>query len=53
MTTFNVVKFQVKAGAEEQFLDAHREGRANWPGLKRSTIIRTGERTYCLIGRVV
>ena len=50
MTAFNLVKFQVKPGAEAQFLDAHRGGRANWPGLKRGTIIRTGERAYCLIG---
>jgi hypothetical protein len=50
MTAFNVVKFQVKPGAEERFLDAHRSGRANWPGLHRGTIIRTGEHTYCLIG---
>ena len=50
MTAFNVVKFRVKPGAEALFLDAHRGGRANWPGLTRGTIIRTGERTYCLIG---
>lgn len=50
MTAFNVVKFQLKSGAEAQFLDAHRAGRANWPGLMRGTIIRTGEGSYCLIG---
>lgn len=50
MTAFNVVKFQIKPGAEAGFLEAHRSGRANWPGLTRGTIIRTGENTYCLIG---
>jgi hypothetical protein len=50
MVAFNVVKFQVRPGAESRFLDAHRSGRANWPGLHRGTIIRTGEHTYCLIG---
>ena len=50
MTAFNVVRFQLKPGTEARFLDAHRSGRANWPGLKRGTIIRTGAQTYCLIG---
>ena len=50
MTAFNIVKFKVKPGLDIPFLDAHRGGRANWPGLTRGTIIRTGERSYCLIG---
>jgi hypothetical protein len=47
---FNVVKFKVKAGHETAFLDAHRDGRASWPGLTRGVIIKTGELAYCLIG---
>jgi quinol monooxygenase YgiN len=50
MQTFNVVKFKVKPGQEEAFLDAHRGGRARWPGLKQGSIIQTGEGAYCLIG---
>jgi quinol monooxygenase YgiN len=50
MTTLNVVKFKVKAGQEEAFLDAHRGGRAKWPGLDRGRIIKTGEGEYCLVG---
>ena len=50
MSVFNVVRFKVRPGRDEAFLDAHREGRAKWPGLQRGTIIRTGEGTYCLIG---
>ena len=46
----NVVRFRVKPGQEDAFLAAHSLGRANWPGLQRGTIIRTGEGTYCLIG---
>ena len=49
-TLFNVVRFKVKAGMESQFLDAHRNGEANWPGLERAVMIKTGDRTYCLIG---
>ncbi len=50
MTAFNVVKFRVVEGLEETFLDAHRSGKATWPGLVRGTIIKTGDRSYCLIG---
>ena len=50
MTTFNVVRFRIKAGREEEFLTAHRDGKARWPGLIAGHIIKTGERSYCLIG---
>jgi hypothetical protein len=50
MPAFNIVRFRVRPGRDEEFLAAHRNGRANWPGLIRGTIIRTGERSYCLIG---
>lgn len=50
MATFNVVRFQVKAGRDEEFLAAHRDGRARWPGLIAGHIIKTGEQSYCLIG---
>lgn len=50
MPFFNVVRFRVKAGEDERFLDAHRHGKANWPGLVRGEIIRTGDGAYCLIG---
>ena len=50
MTAFNVVRFRVKPGCEAAFLDAHRDGKADWPGLRAGHIIKTGDRTYCLIG---
>jgi hypothetical protein len=50
MSVFNVVRFRVKPGQETRFLDAHRDGKADWPGLQRGVIIKTGDRTYCLIG---
>jgi hypothetical protein len=50
MSVFNVVKFRVKAGEEARFLDAHSGGKANWPGLERAHMIKTGERAYCVIG---
>ena len=50
MQVYNVVKFKVKAGAEAAFLDAHRDGKAKWPGLEHGLILKTGEQTFCLIG---
>lgn len=50
MQFYNVVRFKVKAGEEAAFLDAHRDGKARWPGLDRGLIIKTGEQTFCLIG---
>jgi hypothetical protein len=48
MTAFNVVRFRVKPGRAEAFLDAHR-GIGSWPGLEKASIIKTGERSYCLV----
>ena len=49
MTAFNVVRFRVKPGRDQEFLDAHRSVDANWPGLKKVNIIKTGDQTYCII----
>ena len=53
MSVFNVVRFRVKPEQETRFLDAHRDGKANWPGLVRGVMIKTGDRMYCLIGEWV
>jgi hypothetical protein len=50
MTAFNVVRFRVKPGMDRVFLDAHRDGKAGWPGLSRGLIIDAGERRYVLVG---
>ena len=50
MTAFNVVRFRVKQGMDQVFLDAHRDGKAAWPGMTRGVIINAGERTYVLVG---
>jgi hypothetical protein len=49
MTAFNTVRFRVKPGSDQQFLDAHKDIASNWPGLKHVNIIKTGDDTYCLI----
>ena len=49
MTAFNAVRFRVKGGREQEFLDAHRKIVADWPGLKHVNLIKTGDTTYCII----
>lgn len=49
MTAFNTVRFKVKSGREQDFLDAHRNVHEEWPGLRHVNIIKTGERSYCII----
>lgn len=50
MTAFNVVRFRIKPGREEEFLQAHRRSRADFTGFRRFVLIRTGDRAYCVIG---
>ena len=49
MTAFNVVRFRVKPGREQEFLDAHKKVAAVWAGLRHVNMIKSGERTYCII----
>jgi hypothetical protein len=51
MTAFNAVRFRVKPGREQEFLDAHKKVSADWPGLEHVNMIKTGERTYCVIAQ--
>lgn len=50
MTAFNTVRFKVKSGREQEFLDAHQSVDRDWPGLRHVSLIQTGEGTYCIIG---
>ena len=50
MTAFNIVRFRVKPGLEQEFIEAHRSNRPNWPGLRRAAVIKTGENTFCIVG---
>jgi hypothetical protein len=49
MTAFNIVRFRVKPGRDQEFLDAHNNIAASWPGLKHVNMIKSGDRSYCLI----
>ena len=50
MTAYNVVRFKVKPGQEQKFIDAH----TNAPpieGMLDAAVIKTGDRTYCIIAK--
>jgi hypothetical protein len=49
MSAFNTVRFRVKSGRDQEFLDAHKKVGETWPGLVHANIIKTGDRSYCII----
>lgn len=50
MTAYNAVRFRVKPGRDQEFLDAHKKAHRDWPGLLHANLIKTGDHTYCIIG---
>jgi len=49
MAAFNAVRFRVKPGRDQDFLDAHKSASVSWAGLIHANMIKTGDRTYCII----
>ena len=50
MTAFNVVRFRVKTGREADFIAAQQRSLRDFPGSKRFSMIKSGDRSYCIIG---
>ena len=50
MTACNVVRFRVKPGDEDAFVEAHRRASSAWPGFQRGMLVKTGERSFCFVG---
>jgi hypothetical protein len=51
MTAYNVVRFRAKLGMEKAFEEAHRDMARGFAGFEGGALVKTGDRTYCLIGR--
>jgi hypothetical protein len=52
MTAYNVVRFRVKPGMEDKFIASQKAAiSGDMPGALEQTVIKTGERTYCFIGK--
>ena len=50
MTALNIVRFRVKPGHEEHFIAAHRGRRLGLHGFRGGALVKTGERSYCIVG---
>jgi len=50
MAAFNVVRFRVKPGNEQAFIEAHRKMGPAFKGFVGGSLVRTGDRTFCLVG---
>jgi hypothetical protein len=50
MTAFNVVRFKVKPGNEQQFVEAHRTARPRFKGFLGGSLVKTGDQTFCMVG---
>lgn len=50
MTAYNIVRFRTKPGREQAFIDHHEKARFDAAGWRKGALVKTGERSYCLIG---
>jgi len=51
MSALNVVRFRVKPGCQQPFIDIHRNVRPAFKGFLGGDLIQTGEQTFCMVGR--
>jgi hypothetical protein len=51
MTAYNVVRFRVKPGYEQKFIDAHKNAKPNFKGFVEGAMIKTGDQTYCFVAK--
>lgn len=47
---FNIVRFRVKPGREQAFIDAHRRLDPTFKGFLRGALVKTGDRSFCMLG---
>jgi hypothetical protein len=50
MTAYNVVRFRVKPGRDQEFIDLHRKAKADFKGWRNGALVKTGDQTYCFVG---
>ncbi len=50
MAAFNVVRFRVRPGSEQQFIEAHRQLQPEFEGFLGGSLVNAGDRTFCMIG---
>jgi hypothetical protein len=50
MTAYNAVRMRVKPGLEGDFIAAHRAIKEKFPGARKVSVVKTGDRSFCIIG---
>jgi len=50
MAAFNIVRFRVKPGLEQQFIAKHLALRPAFKGYLGGSLVKTGEQTFCILG---
>ena len=50
MAAINVVRFRVKPGEEQRFVDFHRGADPGFKGFEQGWLVKTGDRTFCFVG---
>ena len=43
------MRFRIKVGHEQEFRDAHKRAELSWPGLVHANMIKTGDRSFCIV----
>jgi hypothetical protein len=49
MTAWNIVRFRVKPGREQDFIKAHQDANPKMAGVVKGALVKTGERTFCVV----
>jgi len=50
MTAFNIVRFRVKPGYQQQFIAAHRGRNSGFTGFRGGALVKTGDNSFCFVG---
>lgn len=51
MTAVNIVRFRLKPGTEQEFIEAHRRFGEPYKGFLGGHLVKTGDNTYCMVGQ--
>jgi quinol monooxygenase YgiN len=50
MAAINIVRFRVRPGSEQQFIEEHQRLRPEFEGFLGGSLVRTGDNTFCMVG---
>ena len=50
MAAINVVRFKLKPGQEQRFIDFHRTANPGFKGFEQGWLVKTGEQSFCFVG---